>query len=232
MLAGGGSSSIGLTGGVGHLILSVAVFLAAHSASNWKPLRGPIEERFGRVAFYAGYSVVSTLLLVWVVAAALESPTVVVWEQRPWMRWVPPLLMPFACLLWVTGLSQKNPFSIGLGGAGYDPARPGIVRLTRHPVIWGLGLWSGAHIVPNGHLAGLLLFVPMLLLCLMGPRLLDAKRRKSLGEERWRQMAAAARFEIGPLLREVGALRIAGGLLLYPALLHLHPPVIGLSPLP
>lgn len=221
-----------LTGGIGHLVLSVAIFLAAHSASNWQPLRGPVEARFGRAAFYAGYSVVSSVLLVWVVAAALDSPTVVIWEQRPWMRWVPPLVMPFACLLWVPGLTQKNPFSIGLGGAGYDPARPGIVRLTRHPVIWGLGLWSAAHIIPNGHLAGLMLFVPLLLLCLAGPRLLDSKRRKSLGEDRWREMATPARFEIGALLREIGWGRILGGLVLYPALLLLHPPVIGLSPLP
>lgn len=232
MLAEVGSSSIGLTGGVGHLIASVAVFLGAHSLSNWKPLRGPIEARFGKAAFYAGYSVISTILLVWVIAAALDSPTVVVWEQRPWMRWVPPLVMPVACLFWVLGLSQKNPFSIGPGGAGYDPARPGIVRLTRHPIIWGLGIWSAAHIVPNGHLAGLLLFVPLFLLCLVGPRILDAKRRRSLGPERWADMAGQAVFAPRALLAELGWVRILGGLALYPVLLWLHPLVIGLSPLP
>lgn len=222
-----------LTGGVGHLILSVAVFIGAHSLSNWKPLRGPIEAKYGRTAFYGGYSVISTTLLVWVVAAALASPTVVVWEQQPWMRWVPPLLMPVACLLWVLGMTQRNPFSIGLGGKGYDPARPGVVRLTRHPIIWGLGLWSAVHIVPNGHLAGLLLFVPLLLLCLVGPRILDAKRRRSLGEAEWLRLAEAARpFDAGRLLAELGWGRILGGLALYPALLWLHPLVIGLSPLP
>lgn len=222
-----------LTGGVGHLVLSVAVFIGAHSLSNWKPLRGPIEAKYGRAAFYGGYSVISTILLVWVVAAALDSPTVAVWEQRAWMRWVPPLLMPVACLLWVLGMTQRNPFSIGLGGRGYDPARPGIVRLTRHPIIWGLGLWAGAHVVPNGHLAGLVLFVPLLLLCLVGPRILDAKRRRSLGEAEWRRLAEAARpFDAGRLLAELGWARILGGLILYPVLLWLHPLVIGLSPLP
>ncbi len=223
---------MGLTGGVGHLVAAVAVFLGAHSLSNWKPVRGPIEARYGRTAFYAGYSVISTALLVWVIAAALASPTVVVWEQQPWMRWVPPLVMPVACLLWVLGLTQKNPFSIGPGGSGYDPARPGIVRLTRHPIIWGLGLWSAAHIVPNGHLAGLLLFVPLFLLCLVGPRILDAKRRRSLGEARWRDMAGRAVFDIGALRAELGWVRLFGGLALYPVLLWLHPMVIGLSPLP
>jgi uncharacterized membrane protein len=222
-----------LTGSVGHLIASVAVFIGAHSLSNWKPLRGPIEAKYGRAAFYGGYSVISTVLLVWVVAAALDSPTVVVWEQRAWMRWVPPLLMPVVCLLWVLGMTQRNPFSIGLGGKGYDPARPGIVRLTRHPIIWGLGLWSAVHIVPNGHLAGLVLFVPLLLLCLVGPSVLDAKRRRSLGEAEWRRLADAARpFDAARLLAELGWARILGGLALYPALLWLHPLVIGLSPLP
>ncbi|WP_009869572.1 NnrU family protein [Paramagnetospirillum magnetotacticum] len=219
-------------GDVGHLIVSVAAFLGAHSLSNWKPLRAPIEARYGKQGFYLGYSVVSTALLVWVIAAALNSPTVVVWEQQPWMRWVPPLVMPVACLFWVLGLAQPNPFSIGLGGAGYDPARPGIVRLTRHPIIWGLGLWSGAHILPNGHLAGLLLFTPLFLLCLMGARILDAKRRRSLGEAHWRAMADLAIFEPHALLTELGWKRILGGLALYPVLLWLHPMVIGLSPLP
>lgn len=232
MLAEAGSSSIGLTGSVGHLILSVAAFLGAHSLSNWKPLRRPIEEKYGRAAFYGGYSVISTILLVWVIAAALDSPTVVIWDQRPWMRWVPPLVMPVACLFWVLGLSQKNPFSIGPGGTGYDPARPGIVRLTRHPIIWGLGIWSAAHILPNGHLAGLLLFVPLFLMCLVGPRILDAKRRGSLGEDHWREMVDKAVFEPRSLLAELGWVRIIGGLALYPVLLWLHPMVIGLSPLP
>lgn len=225
---------ISLTGGFGHLVVAVACFLAAHSLTNLRPLRHRLEAVVGKAGFYTGYSVVSTVLLVWVIAAALHAPTVILWQQQPWMRWAPSLVMPAACLLWVCGLTQPNPFSIGPGGAGFDPARPGILRLTRHPVVWGLGLWAGAHLVPNGTLAGVMLFAPLLIMSVLGPRVLDGKRRQSLGWEEWQRLADAAGgpMDWPALLAELGPWRLLGGLALVPVLMTLHPFVIGLSPVP
>ncbi|TAN70744.1 MAG: hypothetical protein EPN20_05275 [Magnetospirillum sp.] len=223
-----------LTGGFGHLVLAVVCFLVAHSLTNLRPLRHRIEAGVGKAGFYGGYSVLSTVLLVWVIAAAIDSPTIVLWEQRPWMRWAPSLAMPVVCLLWVCGLTQPNPFSIGPGGRGFDPARPGILRLTRHPVVWGLGLWAGAHMIPNGHLAGVMLFTPLLILSVLGPRILDAKRRQSLGWEEWRRLAdgVSGPADWPALLAEVGLWRLLGGVALVPVLMALHPLVIGLNPYP
>lgn len=223
-----------LTGGLGHLAAALAAFVLAHSLTNIRPLRHWATRQLGHHGFYTVYSVLSASLLVWVIAAALAAPTVVIWEQAAWMRWVPSLAMPVACQLIAAGLSSPNPFSLGLGGEGFDPTRPGIVRLTRHPVIWGLGLWSGAHILPNGHLAGLVLFVPLLVLSLLGPRILDAKRRQSLGWENWQTLADAVAGPVawGRMVAEIGPWRILGGLALVPALMALHPLVIGLSPVP
>jgi len=150
------------------------------------------------------------------------------------MRWLPILALPVACQLWVTGMSSPNPFSIGPGGRNFDPRRPGILRLTRHPVLWGLGLWSGAHILPNGHVAALLLFGPMLAMAAAGPVLLDAKRRAALGPEEWRRLTAATRQPADgrALVVEIGPWRLVGGLVLFAVLLGLHSLVIGLSPLP
>ncbi|CAA7621746.1 Predicted membrane protein [Candidatus Terasakiella magnetica] len=223
-----------LTGDIGHLIAAIGCFVGAHSLTNLRPLRHRCIEAVGKAGFYGAYSVLSTVLLVWVVAAAINAPTLVIWQQHGWMRWVPPLVMPVVCLALVAGLTTPNPFSIGPGAKGFDPAHPGILRLTRHPVIWGLGLWTGAHIVPNGHLAGLMLFVPLLVMSLLGKRVLDAKRRQSLGAEEWQRLVDAVEqpLDRAALLHEVGAWRIIGGVALYLALLALHPMVIGLSPLP
>lgn len=225
-----------MTGSIWHLVLAVMVFLAAHSITNLAPVRGPLLRRLGKHGFYGATSVVSTLLLVWAVAAYLAAPTVVLWAQQPWMRWVPVVTMAVACQLLAVGMTTRNPFSIGPGGAGFDPRRPGVLRLTRHPVVWALGLWAGAHIVPNGDVAALLLFAPLVVLSLAGPRVLDAKRRRSLGDEAWARLASFTDepCSVAPavMLREIGPWRLVLGLALFAALLLLHEPVIGVTPLP
>lgn len=221
-----------MTGGIWQLGLAVLVFLASHSLTNRPGFRRRAEAALGGSrGFTIAYSILSLLLLAWMIAAYRDAPTVVLWNQSPWMRWVPPLVMPVASVLAVAGLTTPNPFSIGPGGRGFDPARPGILRLTRHPVLWAAGLWAGAHIVPNGDAAALILFLPLLLLAVAGPMMLDRKRRRVLGFEEWSRLAA---FSTDPwaALRETGWKRIVGGVVLYAVLLHLHQPVIGANPFP
>ena len=221
-----------MTGGIWQLVAAVAVFLASHSLTNRPAFRRRAEAALGgSLGFTIAYSLVSLLLLAWMVVAYGNAPTILLWGQEPWMRWVPPLVMPVASVLAVAGLTTPNPFSIGPGKRGYDPARPGILRLTRHPVLWAAGLWAAAHIVPNGDAAALILFVPLALLAIAGPAMLDRKRRRVLGEQEWSRLAAFSHDPIAAL-REAGWKRVAGGLALYAALFHLHLPVIGASPLP
>ena len=207
------------------------VFLVSHRLTNHPGLRHWAEVRLGGVAgFSIAYSLLSLALLAWIIVAYQAAPTVLLWEQAPWMRWVPPILMLPACLLLAAGMTSPNPFSIGPGRNGYDPARPGLLRLTRHPILWGLALWAGAHMVPNGDVAALMIFAPLLLLALLGPRLLDAKRRRVLAD--WDQLAALTAKLHPALLVELGWLRPLAGLGLYVLLLWLHAPVIGASPWP
>jgi uncharacterized membrane protein len=223
-----------LTGGVGHLVLAVAAFVAAHSLTSLRPLRHAIEARLGRRGFTIAYSILSTALLVWVVAAALDAPTIVLWTQEPWMRWAPVSAMCIACPLLVVGLATPNPFSLGAAAKRFDPARPGILRLTRHPAIWALALWSGAHLLPNGTLGGVVLFAPLFIMSVLGPRVLDRKRRQSLGLEEWRKLAQplAGPIDWRAMAAEIGLIKPVAGLALVGVLMALHPLVIGRSPYP
>lgn len=226
-----------MTGGLWQLVAAVAVFLVSHSLTNRPGFRRRAEGALGgKRGFTIAYSILSVLLLAWMIAAYRDAPMVLVWGQEEWMRWLPPLVMPVASVLAVAGLTTPNPFSIGPGAKGYDPAHPGILRLTRHPVLWAAALWAGAHVIPNGDVAALILFGPLVVLALVGPRVLDRKRRTALGLEQWSELAALTDepLAIMPtvLLRETGWRRILGGLALYAALLALHEPVIGASPLP
>lgn len=208
----------------------MAVFLGSHSLTNQRAVRGVGERLLGRVGYIIAYSILSVVLLAWMIAAYIAAPTLVLWDQAPWMRWVPPIALLAACQLWVAGMSMPNPFSIGPGGRGFDPNRPGILRLTRHPVLWGLALWAGAHMVPNGDAAALLLFVPLLVLALAGPAMLDRKRRRTLAD--FDRLAALTNAVSPAMLAEIGWVRPLGGLALYAVLLLSHEPVIGISPLP
>ena len=215
------------------LFAALAVFLAVHAIPAIRPLRARLVALFGETAYVVGFSVISLALVVWLGFAYVQAPYVEVWPYVPEFRWLTLLLMPLACILIVAGLSSRNPFSLGTGARDFDPARPGIVRITRHPAIWGLALWSAAHIPINGDAASLILFGLLTLLGFGGPKSLDAKRKRSLGEDVWHNLAQqVSAAPLGAALGQVGAIRVMLGLALYAVLLFLHEPVIGISPLP
>ncbi len=75
--------------------------------------------------------------------------------------------MPLALFLLVGGVLIPNPSATGMTGVldRLEPAR-GVLRITRHPVMWGVGLWAAVHLVANGDLASLLFFGGFLLTAL------------------------------------------------------------------
>jgi len=114
---------------------------------------------------------------------------------------------------------------------GPDSAR-GIVRITRHPFLWGVALWALVHLIVNGNVASVVLFGSLLVLALGGTVSIDAKRRRLFGE-RWSQFAtvtsdipfaaiAAGRNRLGPALGEIGAWRVLAAILLYGVAFYLH----------
>lgn len=213
------------------LAAAMAAFLATHALPARPGLRARGIRLFGNVGYHLAYSALSVAVTVVLAFAFAAAPHVPVWDQEPWMRWVPLVAMLPASLLLVAGATTPNPFSLGPGRRGFNVGKPGVLRLTRHPLLWALVLWAGAHIVPNGEARSLILFVPLLCLALIGPWLMERKRRRDLGDE----FDLLARHTSRPswwAIAEIGWKRLLGGVLLYVALLHLHAPVIGVSPLP
>lgn len=223
------------------LLAALAVFIVFHALPAIGPVRRTLVAKLGTESYIVGYSVLSILLLTWVVMAYAHADTDMVWPQWPWTRWVPLLTMPWVCMFLVATFSESNPLSVSVKSDAFDPVHPGTVSITRHPLIWALLLWSGAHLFPNGDTASILLFGLFAALALMGPISLDAKKRKELGEADWQRLSAAT--SIVPFwailrgrtrldLKGIGLPRIAAALALYATLLALHPWVIGISPLP
>jgi uncharacterized membrane protein len=213
------------------LALALAAFLLTHGLPAVPAVRGALVRRLGRGGYVFAFSVLSLAVIWWVADAYAAAPVVPLWTPEPWTRLVPLAVMPVACILFVGGFLAPNPLSLGRGGKGFDPERPGLLRLTRHPILWALILWSAAHLPPNGDAAAVMVFGAFLALSLPGPLVLDAKRRRQMDVE-WHRLAANTSRPATLSPAEIGWPPVLGGLALFALLLALHPSVIGVSPLP
>jgi uncharacterized membrane protein len=224
------------------LIIAMAAFIGTHLLLSSGPVRRPLVRAIGEGPFSGAYSVVALALIVWTVIAFERTPVEPLWAL-PWTPIVPALAMPLALLFLVCGLSQRNPTMVGAQfsatDAAADPA-PGILRVTRHPVLWAFALWALAHIVPNGDVASLIFFGGFALLALAGTVIIDVKRRGRDPDGYARFAAATSRVPFLALLlrrtrpdwRGIGWWRLGVTVLLYAALFAGHSYYTGVPVLP
>lgn len=208
-----------------------AAFFLTHSIPIRPPLRPWAVARLGHAGFGIAYSALSLAVLAWLIAAAGRAPYVPLWDWAPWQNHVVLAVMLPVCVILSLAIARPNPFSFG--GAQndrFDPASPGIVRLTRHPLLLALGIWSAAHILPNGDLAHVILFGTFAGFAMLGGRLVDRRRQREMGQ-RWHDLRAAlSECPASLSLTTDTLLRLAAGLMLYAGLIWLHPLVIGVDP--
>jgi len=219
------------------LVLACVLFLATHAVSG-TPIRGRLATAAGEKGYLALYSVVAIAIFGWMIFGYYRAPYAVLW-YFPALRYVPLVIMPFALVLIVCGLLTRNPTAVGqerlLESA--DAAR-GILRVTRHPLMWGVALWAGAHVLARGDAASALFFGTFLVLALFGTAMSDRRKARTLGE-RWQRFAACTshvpfaaiaggRAAFAPA--EIGWVKPALGIALYIVLLLLHPAIFGARP--
>jgi uncharacterized membrane protein len=216
--------------------LAFVGFFLGHSVPVRPPFRPILVRMLGAAGFGAAYSALSVAILAWLIVEAERAPFVPVWNWAPWQNHFVLATMLPVCLIVALSVGRPNPFSFGgARNATFDPARPGIVRLARHPLLVALALWSGAHLVANGDLAQVLLFGTFFTFALFGSRLVDRRRRREMGQ-RWdllweKVLARPLGDALFPPSRET-VLRIASGVAIYVILIALHPIVIGVDPIP
>ncbi len=228
---------IGTTEGVA---LAAIFFVVSHIVLASAPLRAALVESIGENAFRGLYSAVAIAALVWLALAYASAPYVELWPETVWARHVPLVAMPFAAILVVGGLTTRNATAIGGGAIDEANPTPGIMKVTRHPFLWGVALWALAHIAPNGDGASLMLFGAIAILSFAGMAAIDRKRARALGAAWGPVLLGTSVLPFGALLSgraklrfgEIGAWRILAGVALYVALVFAHAPIIGKSPMP
>jgi uncharacterized membrane protein len=219
------------------LALAAAVFLLTHYISS-TPVRGALVRGLGEVPYLGLYSAVSLLTLVWMIWAYAKAPFIPLWlgdEFRPWAVF----LMPVALLLIVCGATTRNPVAVRQESAVRSTGDPaGILRVTRHPIMWGIALWALVHLLARGDAASIIFFGAFALLALSGPALIDARKRRSLSVEWTRFADITSNVPFAAILRgrnrlrigEIGWRRILAAVALYAVLLLVHPWLFGARP--
>ena len=221
------------------LILTIAIFVAVHMLPAIAPLRRGLISVIGKAPYVVGFSMMSLGLLGWVGVAYGEAPYVELWLLPRFLLWLPVLLMPFACIFLVAVFTNPNPLSVALKSDGFDPARPGVVGITRHPLLLALLIWSGSHLIINGDMAALLLFGLFTIMSFTGPFSIEARKKQKMGEDDWARLIAPTSFvPFWAIMKGrsgfagIGWVTVALGLALYGALLYFHADVIGAVPYP
>ena len=168
------------------LWFATAAFIATHFTTS-TGLRASLIRALGEKRYVAVYSLVAFATLGWMIWAYAKSPVETLW--RGW-RELPAWLMPFAFILMSCGLIARNPTLVGADRLlrNPDPAR-GIIRVTRHPIMWSFMLWSGSHVLARGELKSSIFFGGLFAVAFLGTLLMDQRKAKSLGED-WKRFAA------------------------------------------
>ncbi|WP_171092404.1 MULTISPECIES: NnrU family protein [unclassified Ruegeria] len=214
-------------------LAALVTFLLSHAIPVRPTVRGWLIGTLGHRGYFAGYSILSLAVLAWLIIAAANAPYVEVIPPFPVLRWVPVLIMPVVCWLALAGLAIQNPFSFGgLGNRTFDPEKPGVLRTTRHPVLAALMMWALAHLLANGSLSHVILFGLFAGFAAMGMALIDRRKHSEMGMEWIRLSRNTARFSLRAPRPWPRPWVWLSALAAYAVLLHLHAPVIGLSPLP
>lgn len=213
-----------------------AAFFITHSVPVRPKVKARLQKHLGKTGFTACYSILSLGMLIALIWAAKNAPYVQLWSQEIWQRYVVFFGMYLVCLIVGLAIWQPNPFSFGSAhNYRYDPTKPGIVRLTRHPMLAAIALWAGLHLLPNGDLAHVILFGVFLVFAILGRRIIDARNKRLMGVSQYH--ALLSKTQDAPLLQpplswRAFTLRVAIATGAFVLLIILHPVTIGVSPLP
>jgi uncharacterized membrane protein len=222
-----------------NLIAASAYFLLIHFAVSGTRWRDTLVARLGEGPYRGAFALASAIGLGWMIYAYKHAPTVHLWDRPVGLQLIAFALVFIAFLFVVIGLATPSPTQVGMESklaTGTDIAR-GIVRVTRHPFLWGVALWALVHLIMNGDLASLILFGSLLFLALAGTVAIDAKRRRRF-ENGWAHFAQttssvpfaailSGRNSMVSALREIGVVRPLVALLAYALIFCLHGRLFG-----
>ena len=123
------------------MIAGLVLFIGIHLVPMAPDLRARLASRFGDKPYRAIFSLVSAAGLVLIVVGYRMRDTMPLFAPSPAARAAAPVLVTLAFVLFAAANMKTH------------------IRSTlKHPMLLGLMLWSGVHLLANGDTAGTILF--------------------------------------------------------------------------
>lgn len=219
------------------LVFASAAFLVTHLGVSSTPLRPTLMDRLGQNGYLGLYSLMAFATLGLMIYAYIAVPHGnFVWAPGIVETAIARALMPLAFILLLSGVMVNNPTGVGKNAPGEEPLA-GIIKITRHPVQWGILLWAVAHVIANPDQASIVFFGTFALLSAVGMAGMDARRRGS-GEAGWASFYATTSYvpfaaivtgRTSLALRELAWLPIVLGVVLFIVVYVFHDWISGVA---
>lgn len=182
------------------LVLGLLLFLGIHLVPAMPGVRTRFYGSLGEKRYKAMFSVISAIGLVLIVAGYAHAPA------------QPRLFNPLPAAVLAAPLTMIVSFIL-LAAANM---RTHIRRTLRHPMLIGVGLWAGVHLLANGELRATILFGAFLAYVVVD--LLSVVQRN-------------ARKAFTPVLRQ-DAMAVGAGIVLALVVMAFHRPLFGVMAVP
>lgn len=171
------------------LIAAACLFLGIHLLVSGTRLRDVITGTIGEKLYLPLFALASLGAIIWLCVAynhaSASSANMVLFDAGQGFRNIGVGVMALAFALLLPGLLRPSPTSAGQAGAPIG----GVLRITRHPFLCAVMLWSAFHLIGSGTLAGTFFFGTFLVVSAVGTKAIDSKIRRKRPEE-WRNIAA------------------------------------------
>jgi len=163
------------------LIAANFAFVGTHFAMS-HPLRAPLVKVLTAGGFSLAYTLVGAATLFWVYVAYTAAPTGDLAGSGD-IGWIFATFLTLPALVLLAGSFAGNPALPLPGAAAQARVEPrGVFRVTRHPMMWGIGLWALSHVILWANWRSVITALAMGILALVGARLQDRKKEILMGE--------------------------------------------------
>ena len=150
------------------------ILLLTHFGLSSTSLRASLVDVLGEQGFAGVYSLVALAALGFVIWTYYTATRIdYFWFPNPDLYLLPKLLMPIAAMFAFGGFFVRNPTQTGRSDVlkQDDFEAKGMMRITRHPFMWGVLLWALTHIAANGDAVSVVFFATFGLLLKLVPTL-------------------------------------------------------------